>query len=96
MGIIKKSVTVNEGETIIVPCVGKTGPFFSMSWLKDGRNLTDDVTVSYESKSGFVTESVLEIKNATLDAAGKYTCVGYGGSLPSYSIVTVLSKFTYL
>ena len=99
MGIINERITVNEGDAIRVTCRGKAKSFSSMSWVKDDRNLTDNVTVSYESKSGFVTKSVVQIRNATLSDAGKYTCEGKGvrgGSLSSYSIVTVRSRFTFL
>jgi len=92
LGIINERITVNEGDAIRVTCRGKAKSFSSMSWVKDDRNLTDNVTVSYESKSGFVTKSVVQIRNATLSDAGKYTCEGKGvrgGSLSSYSIVTV-------
>ena len=97
MEIVNKSVEVNEKETISLTCKSKPRLFSKLSWLKDGKNVSDGAISTSDSQSFSVTRSVLKMDSATLNDTGNYSCIGqgwHGDVLSKYATIKVKSKFS--
>ena len=68
-----KSVQVKTGEKLTVECIAKGHPPPKISWLRDGKVLTnkDGYDIKMDQATG---QSTFILPNATMKQAGKYEC----------------------
>ena len=97
--IVNKSMKVNEKETILITCKSRPRLFSKLSWLKDGKNVSEGVVGISDPQLSHVTRSVLKIDSATLNDTGNYTCIGHGwrgGVVLTNATIIVKSMFILL
>ena len=96
--IVNRSVEVNERETIYLTCKCQLRLFSKLSWLKNGKNVSEGVMNIYDSQSSYVINSVLKINNAALHDMGNYSCMGqsfHGDTMSVHTIIAVKSKVIF-
>ena len=82
--ISPESTSVDEGNTVILTCVGYGVPYAAISWEREGVGLTNDSRITiYEeplTEGGVTfTKSVLEICSAQVFDTGSYSCIADNG-----------------
>ena len=69
----KTNQYVSKGGNIVLTCTINGWPIPGVTWLKDGTRIKQSYVISNKTV-GRTIESILSIKNATLDDAGNFTC----------------------
>lgn len=69
--VTPKDQIVALGSSVSLYCIAEADPPADIRWLKDGHVVEEAVTRG--------NGEVLEIVNATLEAAGNYTCIASNG-----------------
>ena len=82
--ISPESTSVDEGNTVILTCVGYGVPYAAISWEREGVGLTNDSRITiYEeplTEGGVTfTKSILEICSAQVSDTGSYSCIADNG-----------------
>ena len=74
--VVTKDSEVNERGKIQLTCTCQKDIFYKLFWLKDGKNISREASVSVDVESNHPIKSVMTINIARLADGGNYSCIG--------------------